>query len=156
MKVTINTDASFNHHENVGAYAFWISSDFGRIRRSGALKNVSNNVDCEDMAIAKALAFLNNWRGEFEITQIFINTDSQSSIRRIKSKHISRVAIPHILRYINLMKPKGVSRFSGKKAFVKLRHVKAHTHTNTARNYVNDWCDKAAKTEMRNQLTTTQ
>ena len=53
MNVTINTDASFNHHYKVGGYAFWITSELGRIRQSGTLKETSDAQDAELKALAK-------------------------------------------------------------------------------------------------------
>lgn len=37
---------------------------------------------------------------------------------------------------------------------IELRHVRSHTMNRDARSYVNEWCDKAAKEQMRTVLNT--
>lgn len=36
-----------------------------------------------------------------------------------------------------------------KRIMIEYRHVKAHEHTNNARHFVNDICDKEAKKQMK-------
>src|SRR5690554_1870512 len=79
MWVTINTDASYHPIHKVGAYAFWIVSNQGRIMKSGPLREARNSCDAEAKCIANALHTLlkSDWVG---VTRVLINTDSKNTI----------------------------------------------------------------------------
>jgi hypothetical protein len=43
-------------------------------------------------------------------------------------------------------------RYISKKVSIKFRHVKAHTNTDSARSWVNQWCDTKAKESLSKEL----
>lgn len=142
MIVTITTDASYHPNYKVGAFAFWIVSNEGKVLNSGALKSkIKNSTEAEMQCILNAIfAFKKQqWKG---ITKIIINTDSLNSIAIFKrdAKVIKRWGLKWgeylANRYTEITKELPPIEF---------RHVKAHKTTENARSWVNDWCDKKAK-----------
>ncbi len=146
MLVTITTDASYYHEHKQGGFAFWISSNKGRLCLAGAFKNdIQSSHDAEFKCIINSLHYLSkhNW----EITQIYINTDSQAVIDMVEDR--ANIIAPHnrenLKQYKSIIKQLNVTH-------VSLRHVKGHKHTRTARHWVNDWCDKNAKAAAKKKI----
>lgn len=146
MLVTINTDASYHPKHKVGAYAFWIVSNKGKIMNCGPLKEALNPQDCETKCIANALHTLlhSQWDG---ITRIVINTDSDSSIKSIKRKSKGVNSYCYKL-LIQIRKKNGIYG----KPIHEFRSIKSHSGTDEKRKWVNDWCDRMAKEQMRKLL----
>lgn len=151
MVVTINTDASFHPEHRVGAYAFWIVCDQGKMMQSGALKDARHPQDAEMKCIANALYALN--KSTFtNVKYIVINTDCQYGIYAIKNKDKKYMkgcekVVSLIDKIISQLRKKydiGPKVFR-KKTFISWRYVKAHTEGEDGRSWVNNWCDKAAK-----------
>lgn len=143
MIVTINTDASFHYDYKVGAYAFWIVSNLGKVLHCGALKEKAlNPTDAETKCIINAISTLRkqNWTG---IEKVIINTDSLNSIYILENRK------PEIKKYrLNYGDNLRADYNKIKSSFlppIEFRHVKAHKTIETARSWVNDWCDKKAK-----------
>jgi len=153
MLVTITTDASYYHDHKIGGYAFWITSNMGRLRYSNAFSVTINSPhDAEFKCIINALHFLK--KTGWEVTRLVINTDSQTTIDHIekippikvrKTKKLPQHAIDNINYYKAI-----ISHL--KSPVVSLRHVKGHTHTNTTRNWVNQWCDDNAKAAAKKKI----
>lgn len=156
MNITINTDASYCNSTKVGGYAFWITTNIGRYKKYGELKNTTNNsTEAELKAIANSLEYLKRL-GFVDITKVYINTDSLGAITSINNsinnlngqsvlcKYIVKTMYD-IVRQSNLR----LTRLGLKNIF-NLRHVKAHNYTGSRRTYVNEWCDEHAKISMRN------
>ncbi len=150
MKVcTINTDAGFLPRQKVGSFAYWIKSGSLFLRGSGLFKDKCNNsTDAERKAIVNALHVLE--ASNCAVEKIIINRDNVNakagkngdSTQKMMSKIIRRIK----KRSIQPSHP----NYTG--AFVEFRHVKAHKHTETAKNWVNDWCDKQCKQEIKKYL----
>lgn len=153
MTVTINTDASYHPKFKVGAFAFWIVCDQGRIIHSGQLKSVKNSQDAELQCIANALHTL--FKSSFtNIEHIYVNTDCQFGIQAITKgkrmagcEHVVSVIKETVsilaLKYKDFRtKNKSKKRF---KKFVSWRHVPAHTSGSTKREWVNNRMDELAK-----------
>ena len=142
MLVTVNTDASFHPDSKHGAYAFWIVCDEFRLKRSDVFKTKCRNPDdAEARCIINALSALKN-RPDI---RIIVNTDSLNAIALLTNNK------KHIRRYMGNRKWTHIT-----KAFKKLnlsniefRHVKAHSGKGDKRSYVNEWCDRKAKSELR-------
>lgn len=146
--VTINTDASFSHQHKVGGYAYWIICDSGKLFSHGILKGeVKSSAQAELMAIVKALHHLktSNWN---KIQRIIINTDALYVIDYLSGTSL-RPKTNQVLQPIAEYYHKQLTAEKFKDTAIELRHVKAHSGTNTARKFCNDWCDKAAKESMR-------
>ena len=144
--VTINTDASYHSGHKVGAYSFWIVSDFGRVCYSGVLKQASNPTSAECMCIINSLVALKKqkWEG---LAKIIINTDS------LNATYIFKREKSNIERY-RLQYGDNLFHFFRKSIIelppIEFRHVKAHTTNSDARSWVNNWCDEAAKKQLWN------
>ena len=149
MTVTINTDASFHPTYKVGAYAFWIVWNGGRIIKSGSLKKAINPQDAELQCIANALHVLYSI-GLEKIHHIYINTDCKHGIEAVtKGKKINKCdeTVSHIKQLIvNLNDKYGRHRDKNKyKQFMSWRYVPAHTTGSTKRTWVNNRMDQLAK-----------
>lgn len=143
--VTVTTDASFDHEHSLGAFAYWISFDGGRIRHSGRLRTPPKNAECAElMAIGNALHAVLSSTQILSFDFLVINTDSTGAMNRIIYPNGNNLAefCFDILQAIR-------KKFSLPKHFYKIKHVKAHLHTNTPRHYVNEWCDREAKIHLR-------
>lgn len=152
MIVTVNTDASFSFKHKVGSYAFWIVCNDFKIKMSGPLKH-----RVERAEIAEFRCLINAFDVMFRYvktkpTKIIVNTDclnvihvmtgNKEAIKRfgLSNKH----GFPSHRRTLqNLIKNNGFDL-----SIVEYRHIKSHQHTDTARNYVNQWCDDEAKSHM--------
>lgn len=156
--VTINTDASYHPIYKVGAYAFWIVFQGNRITHSGPLKSVKDSLNAEIMAIGNALyALLKS--DHVGVKYIIINTDCTYAIAAIRDKKKnsfkgSEEAVKKCHKIIDDLKKKynpGPRKYRTK-PFISWRHVKAHSRGETARLWVNNWLDNAAKIAMRSQI----
>lgn len=151
MNVTINTDASFCHDNSVGGFAFWITCNNGRIKMGGALKEVSGAMEAEMQALANAVHTLeksNIIKGR--VDHIYINSDCLWMFKKI-GKGSDNYVGRHIANGLSRILKKGRVPAHGNKKRYSLRHVKAHTHRRTKRNWVNDWCDKEARKHMESE-----
>jgi len=146
MLVTITTDASFYHEYKVGGYAFWITSQRGRKALAGAFKDdvVSSN-DAEFKCVVNSLYQLKalGW----EVTQIYVNTDSQAVMNSIEGRHdkLPEYAKATLKQYEDIL-------VKLNNPVVSARHVKAHKHTKTARHWCNQWCDDNARKAAKNKI----
>ena len=147
--ITINTDASFSPEHKVGGYAFWIICDLFTIKKSGHFKiNPKTPFEAELMCIANAVYTLAN-QPELPLTKlIVVNSDCLNSFRRIGKKSKCDIGRKIAFKFVKIRKRTGHTYITK----VEFRHVKAHSGTRDGRSFVNDWCDKAAKNEMRKQV----
>lgn len=146
MIVTINTDASYHSIHRVGAFAFWIVCNRGRVLNCGALKNEikgakTGATEAEVQSIINAIYTLKKQQWD-NITKVIINTDSTNAIA-ILTKNIPEIQkwklqwggpLRDVYNKIKVNLPE-----------IEFRHIKAHKTTDTAKSWVNDWCDKKAK-----------
>lgn len=145
MIVTINTDASHHSDAKIGGYAFWIVCNEFRIVKSGALKN-----KCARPEIAEFMCIINAVHLLFQskpskITKVVVNTDCLNVIHLLKGdKNAIR---KYGLETWGAPLVKIFYKIAGDTKF-EFRHIRSHQHTNTPRNWVNDWCDKEAKKAM--------
>lgn len=143
MRVTINTDASYHSGYKIGAFAFWIVCNYGKVCKSGILKETNSSHESELQCILNAMHCLKQQSEWIGLSHVIINTDSMNSIYLINNdKHA-------IKKYrLSALRDKYKTLIHNAKQnlpLVELRHVKAHTDTKDARSWVNDWCDKKAK-----------
>lgn len=151
MVVTINTDASYHPQHKVGAYAFWIVCNQGKMMQSGALRGARDAQDAEMKCIANALYALN--KSQFtDVKMIVINTDCQYAIEAIKNKAKHRIGKRmDVVRLCDRIITQLRSKYDigpmkhRKKSFISWRYVPAHTDGVEKRTWVNNWCDTAAK-----------
>lgn len=147
MICTINTDASFHPDIKWGAYAFWAISDRFKIQKYGSfIGKCKNPTDAEAKCIINALKV--TLSADKDITRITINTDSLNSIAILENNthHIKRYG----LQFGNALRREfnKIVKSYTKTIKVEFRHVKAHSGTDDARSFVNEWCDTNAKREM--------
>lgn len=153
MIVTINTDASYSFEHKKAAFAFWITSNLGRIQYSGVIqREVDSSVQAELMAIINAVHTLAKMRYD-NVTSIIINSDSLHSLEALhdfysktKRKKTSKLKdlVEHFFTCLNNSSLKGVK--------LSFRHVKAHSDTDSKRTWVNEWCDLEAKRWLRIEI----
>lgn len=146
MLVTITTDASFYDTHKMGGYAFWITSNSGRIRLAAAFKgNVETSHDAEFKCIINALHSLK--KSTWDITEIYINTDSKDVMKAIDGTrpNLPKYAVENLTAYKAILKELKVSK-------VSLRHVKGHKHTKTARHWCNQWCHDNSKAAAKSKI----
>lgn len=131
--VTLNSDASFMPNTSAGGYAVWIKYRGTKITKSGRLTSCKNSLDAELMSILNGLTIINRYIEKgWEVEKIIINTDCLGAVSKLnKSEHDDDI--------INTYKELDLHDI------IDFRHVKGHSHTNTKRNWVNDWCDKEAR-----------
>jgi len=145
MLVTITTDASFYKGYQIGAYAFWIASDAGRVTHSDSFKGeISTSHEAEMKSILNALHMLG--KQKWPITDIIINTDCMSCINLITSNKPSDWGDSLKLVFNDTIKQLKI------KGTVTLKHVKGHKHKKTPRHWVNDWCDQQAKKKAKEKI----
>lgn len=151
MLVSIITDASFNQKYEIGTYAFWIVSDEGRIQYSGILKKkVIRAEQAEFQCIINALHVLSLAPYAKKVKKIIIHTDCLNVIHLIQNnrEEIAKYELAswgkYLVQKFSIMLVKMRIRLNK----VELQHVKGHESTETKKQWVNDWCDKAAKEQM--------
>lgn len=155
MILTINTDASFNRRKEVGTYAFWIVCDEFKLKMSGAIrKNCTRPEVAEYRSLLNALHMAFKMPRTNKITKIIVNTDCLNVIHLAKENNdsIKRYNLNSWGKHMTIMlhrmlKENGISNNQ-----LDMRHIRSHQHTNSARNWVNQWCDDAAKMEMNKLL----
>jgi ribonuclease HI len=137
--ITINTDASFCPKTGAGAYAFYIVCDLFKIKKSGIFKeSPTGPMDAEIKCIANAVATLNAQKELPKIGWVIINSDCLWCFDKITLKSKDKAGRYAAKELQKLRKKTGV-------AMHEFRHVKAHTDTEDARSFVNNWCDTEAK-----------
>lgn len=151
MLCTINTDASFHPIHKVGAYAFWAVSNEFKIQKAGYLRDL-----CKDPTEAEINCIINAFHvivnSNSNITKIIFNTDSKNAISVFENQR-KQIHKYNLFRWKDKRKKfKGLIKHyrnitkSNRNIEVEFRHVKAHSGVKDARSYVNEWCDKNAKT----------
>lgn len=140
MNVTITTDASFYHAENVGGFAFQIKSNDGLIKEWGALQgDIRNPTSAELKSLLNALYVLR--QKDYKITTLTINTDCKfiaDSMYNVKEswKPITKKLVKEFKKYIEELNYEKLN----------IKHVKAHTGDLTNKvSWVNDWCDRKSR-----------
>jgi ribonuclease HI len=146
MIVTINTDASFHQQKQRGSFAFWIVCNEFKITRSGILRKKCHRPEqAEFRCIINALHVLLT-QDLKNVKKIIVNTDCLNVIHLL-TKNKNAITRYRLGSWGNNL----VLRFEmmlgqlNRKIEVEYRHIKSHEHTDTAKNWVNDWCDKNAK-----------
>lgn len=149
MTITINTDASYHPVHKVGAFAFWIVWDGGRLIKSGPLKTVNNVQDAELQSIGNALYVI--LKGDFKNVQhVYVNTDCQTGINALDKGHkINQCG--DTIKKVRSMVSKLISKYGYTKkknkfkTFISWRYVESHSKGEDARRWVNNKIDEMAK-----------
>jgi len=144
--LTVNTDASYYWKTGIGAYAFWIFGSEGKKQAAGAFKGQINNspdapTKCEILAIGNALAAVEAMEARFDI--IIINTDSTDAAKFFINPHDTG---DQSTNYAKLIFKRLIKK---RKAKFQFRYVAAHAGNMEGRNFVNEWCDLAARNARR-------
>lgn len=149
MLVTINTDASWHPKENVAGFAFWAVCNDWKIQKCGGIRDqVFDSSEAEAKAILNAV-FVVLHQGKKNISRIIINTDSQAAINLFTFPKAKMNSSQFLIKHKHIRSKFNVLTNNIK---IEFRHVKGHSGTDTARQWVNDWCDKQAKAAMKNRL----
>ena len=144
---TINTDAShYMAHGGVASWACWIKSSHYLIKDAGVFpEGVPNSSVAELLAVEQALLLLDKLISNEEFLQhqlnngkilVFFNTDSLFTVQALNG-NIKRKVYSEIIERVNAL----ADRYE-----INPRHVKGHTRGSEPRTWVNNWCDKQART----------
>ena len=144
---TINTDAShYAAHGGVSSWACWIKSSHYLIKDAGVFpEGVPNSSVAELLAVEQALFLLDKLIDSQEFLQhqlkngkilILFNTDSLFTVQALNG-NIKRKVYSEIIDRVNAL----AARYE-----INPRHVKGHTKGTEPRTWVNNWCDKQART----------
>lgn len=145
--VTITTDASFDHKHQVGGWACWVSAKHGSYKRSGVFK--ASPTTPADAEIKAAIIGLHIFlKLNLKTDKLILNSDNQlvvNILNKVASKSSFNVtpSAQDLVKYANKVRSTGVKLMS--------RHVKAHVRVLQARQYVNAWCDRQSRKEMRTE-----
>ena len=132
---TINTDASFLPDSKRGGWAFWITCDEYVLKSYGGFKESAINVQhAEGAAVCNAIHSIIKRGVKFD--KVIINCDNLTVVHAINDRTFS-TKVPSSIVLAGLLHQLGCP--------VEARHVRAHSHTLTARNYVNSWCDQYSR-----------
>lgn len=141
MLVTINTDASFWHHQQKGSWAFWAVCNKFKITKCGVFReSIRNSSEAELKCMINAVFCV--IKAEPGITKIILNTDSQICMKAIKRQNPNSSLCKFVTIFVNMTKH----------IPIEFRHVKAHSKVKDARSYVNDWCDKNARKALKESV----
>ena len=133
MLCTIVTDASFCPETNVGGWAAWVVCNDVREKQYGAFKDLCKSATEAEIKAAINGAFIAK-RSFSQITRYHFVTDCEAVIRYIEKRNNQWWQI--------------IEDIVGQSE-VTVKHVRAHKNTGSARSWVNGWCDKKARREMR-------
>lgn len=132
---TVNTDASFVHQKKEGGWAFWLVSDYYKVRDYGKFKEPVHDVQtAEMMAVINALHIVKKRGVVFD--RIVVNCDN-STVRACINRMEPHNKFPVSLVLINIL------RSFGCKVYAK--EIRGHSKESTPRQIVNNWCDKMSR-----------
>lgn len=158
MRITVNTDASYTSRYKRGAYAFWITSNTGRIKKHGMLRyKMDSAIIAEAQCIYNAIYTISkDGKMKSMVKNIQINTDCvaamyilQDNKKKIRKFKLDTPQHKHVTKMFT-----DICRKHFRDVSIEFRHVKSHVSTDSPREYVNDWCDKQAKSHINNFLKT--
>lgn len=135
VRATVNTDASWCPNTKAGGWAVWIAIDGGqRIKKSGTFHRKAKT-----STEAELWAMLNGaWiAAQHGARTLLMQGDCVAALTALEQ------GVDDAVRLLHASMPAPVT--------LTTKHVKAHTHTNSARHWVNDWCDREAKKHMRKE-----
>jgi ribonuclease HI len=132
--VTVNTDASCDH-KGSGGFGIWIKSNFFTIRKAGKfIGNISDSNEAEIKALVNALHILNQNTRKFKV--LVINCDNAVVRSIVKTGKIAKRFKVEGEMLLEELKPYDI---------VISKYIKGHKADYNARQFVNNWCDKASK-----------
>lgn len=149
--VTITSDASFSAKYGISAWAAYIRTPDKKVQTGALIKEgeARHIFDAERMGIANALTILDKLV-DLKDCRLIVYCDNKYALKPsklnvgVKSKYYEKKKRNYEL-YAEYIQP-----YLDKAGEYVLRHVPAHTErkdwsTTSARNYMNDWCDKKAR-----------
>ena len=148
MLVTIYTDASFSHTQKDASYACWIKCNLGTVKHCDVIPFLCECPNHAEMyGICKSVVYaLGKWGDE--VSTIFINTDSQFSIKVITGEWYRTRKSAYVNLGSNLV---DWVKENYPNVTIRCKYVKAHTGKNDKRSFINDWCDKSSKSIRQKQ-----
>lgn len=133
--VTVNTDASWDPNLLTGGFGIWIKSDFFTIKKSGQFRGkVLDSNEAEIKALINALHLLQKNKRKFK--GVVINCDN-AVVRDIVNKKV----VPERFKE----EGKRLISLVAEYKFAKAKNIRGHQNSHNARQWVNNWCDKASK-----------
>ncbi|WP_202208770.1 reverse transcriptase-like protein [Gluconobacter sp. Gdi] len=132
-RATVIADASFCPMTHAAGYAFWISTNSGKVKHAGRFRRrPKTSFEAEYWAAFNGAKIAISVK---DATYVLIQTDCLRVVQCINTNQ----------GLISLLRKKYPS------VNIEARHVKGHTDNPDPRFYVNRWCDEEAKKHMRTE-----
>ncbi|MCO7567803.1 hypothetical protein NJI34_00155 [Pseudomonas sp. S 311-6] len=149
--VTVFTDASFCPETKCAGGAFWARGDAERMNSSFPITGAAQAHEAEIVAACMAIIQMSEDPAFGQLLRLGRQTRLVLVIDCLAIRDAFEARIrpstpiidQHIARVEALRKEHGF--------LLKINHVKAHKGKATPRQWVNNWCDKEAKRQMREQ-----
>lgn len=128
--LTAFTDASYCNRTRVAGIAYWFKFNLiepNVVKYTEALTEITSSDNAEKLAIAKLIEYLDEYV-DIKGVCVIIQSDCQSAIDFFRTTE-----------YLKNKKP----------ASIEFRWVKGHQGVKSPRHAVNTWCDREAKSKMR-------
>lgn len=149
--VTVFTDASFCPETKSAGGAFWARGDVERLSSSFPIQGIKQAHEAEIVTACKAILQMGDDEkigallrlgGQIRLVLVVDCLAVQDAFEG-RMRGMAGIIKSHIDQVEALRKQHGF--------FLKINHVKAHKGTGSPRQWVNNWCDKEAKRQMREQ-----
>lgn len=149
--ITVCSDASVSYEYPVAAWACYIRTPETTIKTSGVLKEYTkSSSDAELQGLSNALYILDKSKdlSAYRLIIYCDNTDALGDIAVSKRRKTTKGHMRKEFFETNIL------TILKKAKSYETRHVKAHVHKSewhatSSRNYMNDWCDREARSVMR-------
>lgn len=133
---TLNSDASVDLKNKIGAYAVWIKTDFVTIKHAAKFKNpVGDSNMAEIMSVINGIHII--LKKNLPVEVLVVNTDNKMCRDIVNNK---RKTVPDSFKEVFDMLLDLCKRFP----ICYAKSIKGHTNIKTARHHVNRWCDEQA------------
>lgn len=140
---TIFSDASFCMHTKVAGYAYWARDSVLKFQGARSDTNVTKSSDAEIFAVVWAIYSISK---KIDLTKrhVIIVTDALCAKIFLESSSLGEGRLKEAKK--SLLELKNGLNFS-----LQINHVKGHSYSwnKSERNWVNDFCDRKAKEQMR-------
>lgn len=148
--ITVFSDASFCSDSKAGGGAFWARGDDHKTQDAFPLTGALQSHDAEVMAACQAVLHiadhpeLGKELVKGKSTRVVLVVDCltvKHVLTEAHSVNLSPAARKLVNEVLQLQKRL--------KFFLKVNHVKGHSGTASARQWVNNWCDRSSREKMR-------
>lgn len=139
--VIIVADASYDHDRRRGSYAVWVSCDDHVVYRSAMIQGeVHSSIFAETIAILHGVDLAIRTFLLAPGRKMVVHSDCQEAIRLLEGDRPG---------YGALLRRELTARLRSGNHMAEYRHVPGHRPRASLAGEVNDWCDRSAKSVLR-------